>query len=256
MYPNVRSGDLLHIRSCPMNETRKGDIALCRDHSGLLFAHRIVASGRAEGRPYICTRADTRHQGEDAPVFADNLLGVVAAIERRGKLLSPEKRDYNWATLLSLRSLLFVREIPLHLSRFLPRIQKNVLYRRIAETVLRLWLRPENWFYMVRIPFRPDHSRNTFQAFPVERFDLGSLDRQGRCPDKWILALHLNRGTKAAALADYTLLPNEGSPPASWQLTGVQIRLRFRGCGLRRELMSRAEDIMTNSDTGSKIPER
>jgi hypothetical protein len=243
MYPNVRAGDILHIRACTVTESNKGDIALCRNRSGLLIAHRIIGHAAEQGKPCVITRADTRRQGQDAPVAAEDFLGVVTAIERKGKLLSPEYQHHTLFALSCLKTQLLVKELPLRCRWILNHLQRTIIYHKLAGNLLRICMDPSHWHYVVRLPMRVDRPGELFQPISLENFDLNQMGRQDRLPDTWILALHLHAKEPAAALAEFTLLPAERSRSASWCLTDQYIRLRYRGCGLRAELINRAKDI-------------
>ena len=91
MYPAVRAGDVLRIRSCPADEVAVGDIAVCRTPD-YLFGHRVVATGVSDGRAYVITRPDRSIQGEDAPTYDEDLLGVVVDIRRRGSSVPLEPK--------------------------------------------------------------------------------------------------------------------------------------------------------------------
>jgi len=57
MYPNVRPGDVLRIRSRAAAQVNISDLAVCRGN-GFLFSHRVIAKGERDGRAFIVTRPD------------------------------------------------------------------------------------------------------------------------------------------------------------------------------------------------------
>ena len=95
MYPTVRPGDVLRIRSRLAADVVVGDIAVCRAPD-FLFSHRVIDKGLRDGRPFVVTRADRSHEGSDAPTFDENLLGVVIGIERHGKRVPVQPAEHPW----------------------------------------------------------------------------------------------------------------------------------------------------------------
>ena len=68
MYPTIRQGDVLRIRSCAASQVTVGEIAVCRTPE-FLFSHRVIATGERDGRPFVVTRSD-RNLGEgDGPTW-------------------------------------------------------------------------------------------------------------------------------------------------------------------------------------------
>jgi hypothetical protein len=83
MLPAIRPRDVLMIRACPRASARAGDVAVFV-RGGRLFAHRVVsvdASGPV-------TRGDAVRT-PDAPVEADEWLGRVVKVVRRGRAFRP-----------------------------------------------------------------------------------------------------------------------------------------------------------------------
>ena len=94
MYPAVRPGDLLVIRSRRAADVRVGEIAVCRGPE-CLFGHRVIETGLMDGRPFIVTRPDRSGEGaSDGPTFDENLLGVVVEIRRKGRSAPLEKTSF------------------------------------------------------------------------------------------------------------------------------------------------------------------
>ena len=101
MYPCVRPGDVLRIESRAAEEVAIGDIAVCR-RPGYLFGHRTIDKGVEDGRRYIVTRPDRSSSGSDGPTYGEDVLGIVTAIERKGKRVEPRRRRYPWPVRLYL----------------------------------------------------------------------------------------------------------------------------------------------------------
>ena len=93
MYPALRPGDLLRIKPRPAAEIQVGEIAVFR-RDDMVFGHRVIARWPKDGHTFVVTRPDRWWGTGDAPVSDENLLGVVVAIDRRGKyMVSPD----SWA---------------------------------------------------------------------------------------------------------------------------------------------------------------
>jgi signal peptidase len=84
MLPAIWPDDILLIRVCGIGEAAPGDVVLFV-RQRRLFAHRVV---RRSG-PCVVTRGDGNGV-EDPAVHADELLGRVAGVWRRGKPVRAE----------------------------------------------------------------------------------------------------------------------------------------------------------------------
>jgi len=82
MFPCMQPGDLLEIRR-PAGPIRSGDVIVFQRHDRLVV-HRVVG----QAGDLIVTRGD-RLRHPDAPVPVNEVLGIVAAIERRNRRISP-----------------------------------------------------------------------------------------------------------------------------------------------------------------------
>jgi signal peptidase I len=81
MFPCMQPGDLLEIRR-PAGPIRSGDVVIYQRHDRLVV-HRVVG----QTADLIVTRGD-RLRHPDAPVPVNEVLGIVAAIERRGRRIT------------------------------------------------------------------------------------------------------------------------------------------------------------------------
>ena len=251
MYPCVRHGDVLYIESRTVKEVAVGDIAVCR-RPGYLFGHRAIGKGVEDGRPYIVTRPDRTKEGNDGPTYDEDVLGIVTAIERRGRRLSPRPRRYPWPIRAYLVGrLALVEALPAvrgWLIRVLARVQRGAAYRRLA----RLWLEATraDVSYVVQLPLRAGQTHDLYHPLPPDGFDVTQPTWQGRPPNYWTLALHLNSGRRPAAWTTFVLRPTE-CPFAGWWVDDVETRVRYRGFGFEADLISKAEDILARG--GAKL---
>jgi hypothetical protein len=239
MYPDVRPGDILRIGSRPASEVRVGDIAVCR-RPHLLFGHRVIGKGVQDGRAFVLTRPDRARSGDDGPTFDEDLLGVVTAIERAGRRLSPEEIKYSRpaSTSLSFRLAFIDFRIRARYQglKWLGRVQENPIYRMIARPLIRLFRgRPA---FSVQLPMK-SVGDSLFQSIPLDAFDFRPDGDAGRLSNRWTLAVTFRGDRRAAALARFERCPVESAAP-HWRLVELLVRTRYRGAAIEKQLVERA----------------
>lgn len=84
MLPALRPGDVLQVRHCRMDAPGPGDIVLYI-RQRRLFAHRVISRSGTS----LLTQGDGIAE-PDPPVTADELLGNVIEVTRRGKTIRQE----------------------------------------------------------------------------------------------------------------------------------------------------------------------
>lgn len=107
MLPSLRDGDLLVIQPVSVSEVRIGDVICYEPASAGLCLHRVIAR---EKRGFV-TRGDALAYVEIVPETA--VLGVVTAVERRGRVRLLQTRAARW------RGRLIARTAPI-VARLLP----------------------------------------------------------------------------------------------------------------------------------------
>ncbi len=236
MYPTIRAGDVLRIQSCRLVDLAVGDIAVCRRLT-FLFSHRIIETGLQDGRAYILTRPDGG--GCDPPTFAEDLMGVVVAIERKGKPVSLQPAEYPWLVRRYFALYLAGREIvSLALPRWaerLARVQESDFYRHIARGWLAL-VRPRV-SYTVRLPM-PGLGNAVYRELSLESFD-PRTDWRGRPLERWTLTLHLNGARQPAAWSTFAR-----GPAGEWCNKESFISPLYRGTGLDEIMLRQADAIL------------
>lgn len=246
MYPAVRPGDVLRIRTCTASETAVGDIAVCRRH-GLLFGHRVVGKGVRDERAFVVTRPDRARRGDDGPTFDEDLLGVVASITRRGVGVPASGEQDDGRSRLALRlRLALIESAPRVRSRLataLTRAQTHGVYRCVARRAFVL-TRPR-LEYVVHVPLNATLGDAVYRRVDPADFD-PDAPWQGRVRDRWSLVLHVNGARKAAATATFE------RSGGVWRRAASHVRQRYCGLGLERLLLARAELILTRAGTGSR----
>jgi signal peptidase I len=87
MHPVIRHGDVLLV--APLERPAQvGDILLYRDAAGRPVAHRVVGFAADGENPSLVLKGDSA-AAPDLPVRLGQVLGRVAAVERRGCRFDP-----------------------------------------------------------------------------------------------------------------------------------------------------------------------
>lgn len=238
MFPTVRAGDLLRVRSCAVAEASIGDIAVFRKAQYLL-AHRVIEKRIVDGRACVVTRPDGTNEGSDSPTFDDDFLGVVASIDRNGKPAPLEPTSYPGLVRRYFDARLRLMHAEwLWTSRFqnaLKRTQRSPTYRHIANACLRL-MNPRI-SYTVRLPVSA-FGDAAYREMPREKVSL-RRDWRGRPIDRWTLALHINGAREPAARATFSR-----SPESHWRIEELFLGQRYQGTKLKDALLREAKTIL------------
>jgi hypothetical protein len=84
MYPTIRDGEAVTVEPLKAHEARRGDILLYRRESSVI-AHRVVCiAGEEDATRVLILRGDSLATC-DAPVRAEQVLGRVISVERKGR---------------------------------------------------------------------------------------------------------------------------------------------------------------------------
>ena len=247
MYPAVRPGDVLHVRTRTLTETTVGDIAVCRG-PGYLFGHRVIRKETYCGRACIVTRPDRTRQGDDGPIFDEGLLGVVVGLERNSRRLPvprppcPEALSARPATRLYLLEQAFAMRA--ELPGVLAFAQQAVAYRWLSRRLLTLTRTVPS--FEVRVPFLVHRVHDVYQVVPPEDFDPSNGIFQGRPLFFWSLSLLFRGNKRPAAEAEFVLRP-PGCRYAGWWVHALRVRIRYGGVGLETDLLGKAEAILARS---------
>jgi hypothetical protein len=243
MYPTLRPGDVLRIRSCAAGDVAVGDIAVCRAPQ-YLFSHRVIGAGERDGRAYIVTRPDRSRAGGDAPTLEDDLLGVVVSIERDGRSVPLQPTAYSWPLRLYHRGRLAGLEAKprarLWASALAARVQERAAYRWAA----RRWYarRRPRLRFTVRVPVAPTLGEAVYRELDVGDFTAGET-WHGRPVERWTLAAHMDSTRAPAAWVTFA-----HDRDGSWRATESYVRVRYRGTGLDDALLRQAETILVEAE--------
>jgi Peptidase S24-like len=87
MYPTIRDGEAVTVEPLKAHEARCGDILLYRRERGVI-AHRVVRlAGEEDESKVLILRGDSLATC-DAPVRAEQVLGRVISVERKGRKIN------------------------------------------------------------------------------------------------------------------------------------------------------------------------
>jgi len=244
MYPTVRPGDVLRIRSCSAAEVAVGDIAVCRTPE-YLFSHRVIDAGEKDGHAYVVTRPDRSRQGGDHPTFDEDLLGVVVSIDRKGRPVSLQPTVSPWALRCYHRVRLGLVEAKprgrLWLSAVAMRVQDRRLYRSLA----RRWYRRAlpHVRFNVRLPVNATLGEAVYRELEPGDFVPGAT-WNGRPVDRWTLTAHVDSTRDPAGWLTFVRDPDD-----SWRAVESYVRVRYRGTGLDDALLRQAQAILAGAES-------
>ncbi len=245
MHPCIRPGEALDVTPRKIEEIDIGDIAVFR-RAGSLFGHRTIAKGvdPDQGRPYIITRPDSSRRYNDGPSYAEDVLGVVTAIKRRGRWMEPRVKEHPRpvrAWLSILRTMVYWRLVARRrLIDSLATIQRGALYRSAARFFFSFMRGGRS--YIVRLPFLEKQACGLHHPMSTEAFDISNHEWRESAVNRWVLALHLSSAHPPAATATFMRRPPE-CPFAGWWVEDLRIRARYAGVGLERDLLDKAGEI-------------
>lgn len=242
MYPCMRQGDVIYIQPKTIEEIQVGEVAVYRRHNRL-FSHRAIAKGQNERGRYIITRPDTALYGDDGPTFNEDILGIVAKMERKSRILAPLKRDYN---LMEKIWYGFCLKCSYFKQRFLWKIiyiaaflQQFRLYRLIAELFSRNLAKRISFVFST---FAGGKVTSRFYR-KVSEQELPELIRNNdkNSISKWSIALKIN--SKQTASLSFILRP-ANCEFSGWWLERARIMIRHRGTIIEKLLLDKADGLL------------
>ena len=86
MYPFIRDGDVVEVKPVQASAVRLGDVVLCRCGEDRLVVHRVIGLSRENGQVALAIKGDSAPH-PDRPIYPEQVLGQVIAIERGGRKL-------------------------------------------------------------------------------------------------------------------------------------------------------------------------
>lgn len=242
MYPAVRPGDVLSVRSCRPDDVMIGDIAVCR-RPGYLFGHRVIRLAEQDGRLCVVTRPDRSRGGDDGPTFEEDLLGVVVSIRRDGAevTLDPTSSSrivgfYHDARVAVAEARLSSR---LRVVGALGRLHHLGLYQRLARLCFARALSRAR--LVVRVPVNEALGGSVFREMGPGVFDPEDT-WNGRSPDRWTVVALIGDKKPVAGSIEVLRVSARG-----WQVRDAAVRVRYGGTGLDEVLRRAAATIVDRS---------
>lgn len=248
MYPAIRPADRLHIEPKKAKHIKIGEVAVYRRHN-LLFAHRTIDKGDEMGRHYIITKPDNTKHCNDGPHFDENIVGVVSSIERKGRILSAEKKPYPALKVLFLevffallRLKCIIMDSCLYLLAFLQQF-------RVFRAILQLFsLDDKGLKFIMRAPL--DNNVNSLFYTDIYHEDLIriNLRRNENSVLKW--ALSINSGSAAVADLSFVFKP-KSCIFAGWWISQPTVTPRYWGTQIEEKIFQKAEELLAELGIGS-----
>lgn len=245
MDPWVQPGDLLHVEGRPVEAIAEGQVVVF-GRGGRYFAHRVVSRGTDGGGAYLVTRPDNARAGDDGPVCGEDVVGVVARVERRGRLHEVGAGRPVWHARLGhaiRRGLRHHKHSGLGaLDRGLARLQGLAVYQRVARRWLESRGRGLSW--VIHVPLHAGQKCDLARALTPQQFAEVPLCPEPGGVDRFALSLVIGNGAVAAASA--SLVARRTCDEAlRWEVAAQRVRARFRGTGIEAALLEQAERILS-----------
>lgn len=239
MFPFVRPGDILNIKTCELNEVKLGDIAVFR-RSSTLIAHRVVDNGVLDGRDYLITKGDRNFKADILPVYKDIFIGIVDNVIRKGHRVTPERLIDITRISASNHIIVFLLDKKINATYRLRVFLKNRAHHLLPFKILsECWIRFSSKLYSVRIPLNETLGYMLYRTFDLDSFCPKSAFGN-RFPQFFRLTVHLNRSNKPDGYVDIV----RNNAFENWKVKEMFIRIRYQWTNLSKELLARAELIV------------
>jgi signal peptidase I len=89
MHPTILEGELVHITSFDVSESKLGDILIFKRGSDY-FAHRLIKKLNNTENGVMLVTAGDAYKYPDPPIHIDSVIGKAISIERNGRIISLE----------------------------------------------------------------------------------------------------------------------------------------------------------------------
>ena len=173
------------------------------------------------------------------------MLGVVTAIEGKGKRLSTHQAAPVWSERIFLTAKLsllafYARQAP-RLSKLLTGIQKTWPYQRLIGLCFRFGrIKPQ---IVVHVPLRSRQRHDLVRVFTTDDFDPSELTYEKSRAARFELAVIFNKKFPPVARASFSHRPPQ-CPHPGWRLDALGVRIRYRGAGFEKALLTKAEKML------------
>ena len=243
MYPILKPKDILYIEPKTAEEIKVGDIAVFRRFN-YLYGHRTIETGRCGDAPYILTRSDTSRCADGGPAFNEDILGVISAVERNGRVINIAKEEQLLARREFFRFHIkwnaFKKELFNKIIDFIQYLQQMKLYKKIAM----YWRVKFNnkILISIRVPLNFKMTSRFYQVVSVDEFKMSGQDITGQNEfvPRWSIIANVDK--HPAGLISFIYKP-KSCPFSGWWISELNIRIRYRSLGIEEELFKEIEKI-------------
>jgi hypothetical protein len=131
MYPSISPGDILQARYKKFQEINIGEVIIFQQN-GVLFAHRVIRKQENVKDSGLITQADRSLSEDTALATSQNILGVLVAVERKGRIIDFDREPLKLQSKILFRILLFMdvfkSKTKSFFSRFLEILSQQQIY--------------------------------------------------------------------------------------------------------------------------------
>ena len=120
-------------------------------------------------------------------------------------------------------------------------------YRRLAQR----WLasRQADLRYLVHAPLHAGQKVDLYRRLSPAEFAAIPWYPEADGIDRWILSLFVGKTQRRAAAATLVARPVPGGM-VRWEVSNVEVRIRYRGMGVEEVLLAEAERILAERNLG------
>jgi len=238
MYPCIKPKDVLYLEPSSAGQIQVGDIAVYRRFNRL-FAHRTIDKGNLDGQDYIVTRPDTARFGNDGPSFDKDILGIVARIERKGRILGTKPEKYSLTRKLFLNTYIYLGGLGKDYWNQLADLHNYLQQSKFYRALTRFLFINAKIEFCLQAPISSKPSSKFFRKLSLE--DLKVALQQGSVPLKWTITLKVN--SKSAGYLSFFLKP-KNCPFCGWWLYEAQLMIRYKGTSIEKKFFGQTDDIL------------
>lgn len=257
MFPVLKKGDVLKVKSVRAEDIKIGDIPVYRG-SDRLYAHRIVDKQIIDGKEYVITKADRSRdigdieRGEKIP--REEILGIIKEVKRGGKIFSTEKRKMTiWTRFLYKKAIILLKLktlLEIILETILTKIQSFKFYKVLAKKLtenMKLRLNFE-----LALPFFNEKLNRVYNYLSLKenkKIDFYKFKKAN------IFHLVMKFNNIPIGCVSFLNRPRSCPYKGFW-ICDVYIRFRYREMGFNLILLKKAKEILKKIENKDEINEQ
>lgn len=243
MFPALQRGDIAKVEHIAAKDIKAGDIPVYRK-DGRLFAHRAIGKKMIGGKAHIITRPDMANDKNasetEETVPEEDILGKIVNVRRHKKIFSTNRKKatiFEWVvyigSILSAKARAFLTSSPISC---MAAIQFSRPYMCVAKKIVGLFEKEIS--FSIVMP-----SRSGLGIYEYRSFEDIDMSRLNEC---WNFHVLLKLKKQPVGYITFLNRPR-GCPHKGVWWSGGYIRLRYRGTGLGKILLSRSEEFLKHS---------